>query len=224
MKNFKYLFAPVLAALLLSGCSQTSDTDTAENRAPDIGEIRNICELATLKCTYHNIAKSTKAPGSGPLHIGEKTRKFWIDYQGTVEISFDVDKITMEQNGTDITITLPAPKLTCSVIPESWTADSYIIEPDQWIQKNPITAEDQNKAIDAGQAAMEKQVAENSSLIQTAQLQAEELVENYIQQIGEITGDTYSVTWNVSDGASTEISSGENTSEEDTSSKEDTSS
>jgi hypothetical protein len=37
----------------------------------DISDIRNICDLATLKCYYHDVAKGTKAKEKGPLSIGQ---------------------------------------------------------------------------------------------------------------------------------------------------------
>ena len=59
--------------------SQASPVETAleaaagnaKINAPDIAQIRTICELATLECYYHNVAKSVKEKGSGLLHIGE---------------------------------------------------------------------------------------------------------------------------------------------------------
>lgn len=206
LKNKQRFLAILLITvpLLLCGCASSSEADTANltDTRPAISQIRDICELAVLKCRYHNLAKSVKEPGSGIIHFGEKERKFWIEYQGTVEISYDVNKVTMKQNGTDIEITLPSPTLTCAVIPQSWNPESYIIEPDQWIQKNPITADDQDKAIASAQKEMEDQVKNNSSLLRTAQRQAQELIENYIGQIGDLTGTQYQVTWKTEDGIS----------------------
>lgn len=189
--------------LLLTGCSASGldkriDNMKAENK-PDVNQIRNICELATLECEYRNVAKSTKAPASGILHLGEKSRKFWVEYRGKVEISFDVSKIKMEENETNIHITLPEPKLTCSVAQDSSDDRKYIIEPDQFLQKNPITADDQTQAIKSAQESMREQVINDSSLIQTAEKQAEELIENYITQIGDLTHTEYHVTFDTMD-------------------------
>lgn len=203
-KKYRILFIVMIAlmtmCLALSGCSAGSSLDKRiddlrNKNKPDVNKIRNICELATLECEYRNVAKSTKAPESGILHIGEKTRKFWVEYRGKVEISFDVSKIEMEQDDTNIHVTLPEPKLTCSVAQDSSDDRKYIIEPDQFLQKNPITADDQTQAIKSAQESMREQVVNNSSLIQTAERQAEELIENYIKQIGELTNTEYHVTF-----------------------------
>lgn len=217
MKKMKlFLLLLVLMMISLWGCrgavSDESPTDktgageTAEDAAeteeikdeitvPQIDKIKMICELATLECRYHNVAKSVKEAGTGLSHFGEKERIFWIEYTGIAEISFKIEDLKMRQDGTNITITLPEPQVTCRVDSDSWTQDSYVISDDQWIQKNPITAADQVQAVNDAQTAMEEDIRNNSSLLNTAKLQAKELIENYIAQIGEATGVTYTVSW-----------------------------
>ena len=169
--------------------------NSAPSSIPEIGRIRQICELVTVECHYHNVAKSKKSPGTGLKHLGETERTFWIEYIGIAELSFPVDQIEMRQEGTNVTITLPNPRVSCKVDPDSWNENSYVISEDQRIQKNPITAEDQTKAIELAQAEMVFKIRANSALFTTARLQAQELIQNYIYQIGELTGVTYHITW-----------------------------
>lgn len=42
----------ILAFCAFSGCGQKS----AVNSEPDLNQIFSICDLATLKCYYHNVA------------------------------------------------------------------------------------------------------------------------------------------------------------------------
>ena len=164
----------------------------AVKAVPQLNSIKSICKLATLKCHYNNIAKSTKAPGTGLMHVGEKERSFWIKYSGVAEISFDVEKILMEQNGTDITITLPPPNVKCTPDPDSF---DNIQSEDAFFKKNPITASDQTAAISKAEKNMATSVRNNRSIISTAEAQAQELIENYIVQIGSLTGTEYHITW-----------------------------
>ncbi|MBR1853510.1 MAG: DUF4230 domain-containing protein [Lachnospiraceae bacterium] len=175
--------------------TQASTQPVIPTATPELGRIRQICELVTVECTYHNVAKSTKSPGIGLEHIGETERVFWIEYTATAEISYDINKIQMDINESEITITLPRPKVSCKVDPESWNENSYVISQDQLFQKNPITAADQTNAINLAQAEMIQQIRGNSSLMNTARLQAQELIKNYIDQIGEFTGVQYHITW-----------------------------
>lgn len=191
----KFGILTLITLLLLNGCG----SEKAEDK-PELNQIQSVCEMATLKCTYHNVAKTEKPVGNGFFNFGKKPRKFWIDYQGTVEISFDVNKIQMHQDKTNIDITLPEPKLRCDIVQGSWNANSQITEPDHlFFQKNPITAEDQTEAISNAQEDMKKQVKNNSSLITTAESQAKQLIKNYIDRIGEATNTNYTITWHSAD-------------------------
>lgn len=182
--------------------SVPEDESVSENEAtaaptvvPEVGKIREICELVVVECDYHNVAKSKKAPGIGPEHIGEKERTFWIEYTGKAQVYYRADKIEIEQDGTELTIILPRPSVSCTVDENSWNEDSYVISQDQWIQKNPITAEDQTKAVSLAQAEMVGKIRSNSSLMNTAKMQLQELVRNYVDQIGDATGVQYHITW-----------------------------
>lgn len=167
----------------------------SEKHVPELSQVQEICELAALECYYHNVARSVKEPGTGVFHLGEKERPFWIEYTGIAEISFKSDRIKMERKGNEIIITLPPPEVTCKVDPTSWSEDSYVISKDQWIQKNPITARDQTEAIEAAQADMQAMVENDPSILRNARMQAEDLIRNYIQQIGRAAGVEYQISW-----------------------------
>lgn len=204
----------------LKACSEKSRAEEEKAKAekafteePSLGQIRHICELATVKCQYHNIAKSIKTPGKGFWNIGKKERKFWIEYEGTVEVSYDADRIEMRLEGDAVHITLPEPDLHTAILPDSWSPDSYYISKDNlFFQKNPITAEDQEQAVANAQRTMENQVRKTSTILQTAETQAMELIENYIHQIGEITGRSWTIFWEKPDKKAVQ-SSPESTSE-----------
>jgi hypothetical protein len=66
---------------------------------------------------------------------------------------------------------------------------------DQVIQKNPITAEDQTKAIGEAERLMKEKIENNSSLLMTAKEQAKDIIEEYIVEMGKIDGVTYNITW-----------------------------
>lgn len=191
----------LLCTVLLGGCSVGEGQKESAKQAvsPDINNIKQICSMATLKCYYHNVAKSTKTAGTGLAHIGERERKFWIDYTGVAEISYDISRIRMEQDGTDIIITLPPPDVECTVDPGSWDERSYVISKDSFLQSNPITADDQTQAIQDAQNTMRASVLSNSSILTSAETQAKKLIENYIDKVGEKTETEYNVIWQTED-------------------------
>ena len=166
---------------------------------PELSRIKSICELSTMKCIYHNVAYGTQYAGTGLSHMGEKSRSFMQEYDCEVEISYSVDRIKMEQNGTEIRITLPEPNITSRKIPESISPDSYIEEPDSNFNDNPIKAETISKAISLADVNMEEEIRENTNLIASAEYQAKALIENYIRQIGLLTNVEYRIIWETED-------------------------
>ena len=173
--------------------------------SPEISQIREICNLATLECYYHNVAKSTKEPGSGLLHIGEKERIFWIEYSGNVTFGIDISKVTMEIDGEQINITIPGARLL-GMSEYNFTEDSYISS-DDGINKNPITAENQTEAIAAANEQIRQLFANDETMLMRAQNRAKRLIENYIDKLGALSGIEYQINWQYEDNISEDGSS-----------------
>ncbi len=160
---------------------------------PDISQIRTICELATLECYYHNVAKSVKEKGNGLLHIGEVERIFWIEYSGVAKLGIDMSKVKMEMDGERIEITIPKATLL-GLSDYSFTEDSYISS-DDGLNKNPITAENQTEAVAAANEHIRQLFEKDDTMLLRAQERAKKLIENYINQLSEISGVEYEVDW-----------------------------
>jgi len=195
-----YLIAVMLAFLIIgtfSGCEDKNAVQTV-NATPEVEELRSICELATLECYYHNVAKSVKTKGDGISHIGEKERVFWIEYSGVAKVGIDMSKVKLEQAEEEgkYIVTIPKAELLSIKIDEtSFTRDSYFTSQDGFWNKNPITAEDQTAALDAAQQHMTEQVEDNTVLLANAQDRAKKMIENYIDNLGEAAGIEYTIEW-----------------------------
>ena len=163
---------------------------------PQETQMRSICELATLECYYHNVAKSEKKAGSGISHLGEVDRKFWIEYTGIAKIGIDMSKVDMKIEGEKVTVFIPNAKLLSIDISETdLNEKSYITSGDSWFNNNKITADDQTSAINNAQSTMAESVKNNSSLLLSAQSRAQELIENYIVQLGQLSNIEYKIEW-----------------------------
>ena len=126
MRKYRIIMILCVMSLFLVACTnkndktkvkmeETQEMETAAVLEPDLAQIRSICDLATLECYYHNVAKSTKEKGSGLAHLGEKERKFWIEYTGVVKIGIEMSdvKTLREKRGVGI---LPAFILAYSIL------------------------------------------------------------------------------------------------------------
>ena len=193
MRKTAIVFVLILVISMFSGCAQKSEANPKE---PDITQIRSICNLATLECYYHNVAKSEKKVGSGISHIGEVDRKFWIEYTGIAKIGIDMSKVDMKIEGEKVTVFIPNAKLLSIDISETdLNEKSYITSGDSWFNNNKITADDQTSAINNAQSTMAESVKNNSSLLLSAQSRAQELIENYIVQLGQLSNIEYKIEW-----------------------------
>ncbi len=192
MKKLSLLL--VLICFIFCGCSKPVEAPVV--KTPELEQIRSICNLATLECYYHNVAKSTKEAGTGISGWFEKERKFWIEYTGIAKIGIDMSDVNMTIEGQTVTITLPEAKLLdIDINQDSLSKNSYISDGDSKLNSNKITAEDQTKAINDAQEEMSKSVMSNKSLLLTAQSRAKDLIENYIKRLGELSNIEYSLVW-----------------------------
>ena len=173
--------------------SMEASAEAVNINPPDISQIRSICELATLECYYHNVAKSVKEKGSGLLHIGEVERVFWIEYSGVAKLGIDMSKVAMEMDGDQVRITIPKATLL-GLSDYSFTEDSYISS-DDGLNKNPITAENQTEAVAAANEDMRKLLESDHTMLMRAQDRAKKLIENYINQLSELSGRDYKIEW-----------------------------
>ena len=158
---------------------------------PKTSQMKAICELAVMDCYYHNVAKYEMKDAEGFLWW-TKDKNFWIEYSGVVTIGIDVSRVTVEVDGTKVTISIPAAEvLRYTVDSSSLTEDSYIVAKDS----AAIEAEDEIAAFSVAQADLEATASQDTALLVSAQQQAQQLLEDYITNIGKATGKSYSIEW-----------------------------
>lgn len=158
-------------------------------------ELKNVFELSTVKAYYHNVAKGTKAKGSGFTHIGEKDRTFWLEYTGYVNIGIDMNDVTIEIKKDKVTITMPHAKVLDYGVHRDKDEKIEIITSDDGWNENKVTQKDQDKAISNAQNEMVKKVENNTSLMQMAEKKAKESIEEHILHIGDLSNIDYKITW-----------------------------
>lgn len=184
---------PLCACVNGAGQAEKTESENTVNK-PELSQIQSICELATLECYYHNVAKSTKTKGTGLAHVGEKERKFWIEYTGVAKIGIDMSEVKMDIDGTSVEITIPGAKILNKEV-KTIDEDDYISTSDSWFNKNQITADEQTQAVNDAQNEMVAAVEKNKALLVSAQERAKTLIENYVTQLGEAAGVEYQITW-----------------------------
>ena len=188
----KKLMCILISAVLTLSLAACSDTEPAPvDMEPKTSQMKAICELAVMDCYYHNVAKYELKDAEGFLWW-TKDKNFWIEYSGVVTIGIDVSRVTVEVDGTKVTISIPAAEvLRYTVDSSSLTEDSYIVAKDS----AAIEAEDEIEAFSVAQADLEATASQDTALLASAQQQAQQLLEDYITNIGKATGKSYSIEW-----------------------------
>ena len=182
--------------LCLTGCGK--ETQTA-----DFSGVTSVCELATLKCYYHNVAKAeTEASGIFAKWLKTGYKKIWTEYSGIIEYGIDISQVTVsepDKNGV-VTVTMPdAQVLNVDVDEDSLgtplTDTGFLTS---------VTTEEKTTTLAGAQEAMEQQAKENTEMLSQEKARAKTLIEEYIKNVGESIGEEYTVEWKDAEPGMTE--------------------
>jgi hypothetical protein len=185
--------------------TESEKEKTIEIVEPDLSQIRSICKLATVECYYHNVAKSEKKAGSGLSHLGENSRKFWIEYTGTAKLGVDMSRGSIDVDDTVVTVYMPEAEII-NIKVDSDSIQNPIMDKDGW-NKNPIDSEDVTGAMETAQTQIKEYIEKDSGLLISAEERAEKLIENYIDQLGEACGVEFTVKFEMVNNTSSDDNS-----------------
>ena len=173
--------------LCLTGCGK--ETQTA-----DFSGVTSVCELTTLKCYYHNVAKAeTEASGIFAKWLKTGYKKIWTEYSGIIEYGIDISQVTVsepDKNGV-VTVTMP-------------DAQVLNVDVDEDSLGTSVTTEEKTTTLAGAQEAMEQQAKENTEMLSQAKARAKTLIEEYIKNVGESIGEEYTVEWKDAEPGMTE--------------------
>ena len=191
--KLKQVLAGVLAVTLVAvGTACGMQQKVLEpDVTPSVSQVKSICDLSVMECYYHNVAKFNQKDAEGVL-LWKKDKRFWVEYSGIVKVGVDASKVEMTINGTEGTITIPeAEVLDSKVDSSSLNKDSYIVAKDS----AAVNADDEVEAFSVAQEEMEKEASGDKALLAAAQQRAQQLLEDYVLNIGSAVGKNYSIKW-----------------------------
>lgn len=176
----------VLTGLGLSACSNIP-TDV------DFSGIESVCELATLKCYYHNVAKAETEASGLFKWLGTGYKKMWVEYSGIVELGIDVNKVSVSEPDDKgrVEITIPDAEILNIDLDEE-SMQEPLTETGLFTE---ITKEEETAALAEAQDDMKKTAQENEALLSQAKERAKNLIEGYVKNVGDQVGKEYSVIW-----------------------------
>lgn len=181
----------VLVVLILFSCT-ACNADGKKNIEPRLDQMKAICELSTMNCFYHTVAKYNAEDDKQFLWWKWGGKHFWVEYSGVVTLGIDTSLVSMDIIGDVVTVTIPSATVQgCKVDSASLTEDSYIVDKDS----AEIKAEDEINAFNMAQQELREQASNNKALLNQAQDRAKLLIEGYIKNIGAAVGKEYTIVW-----------------------------
>ena len=161
----------------------------------EFSSVDKICELSTLRCYYHDVAEYEKQPDGlfqyGLFKYGYK--KFWIEYDGIVELGIDVDKVQVNQPDENNIVYVYVPDARIiDVNADKDTMSDPIVETGKFTS---ITTEEKTKAFSDAQKTMRENAEANNALLKQAKVNAMKLLEQYIVNVGQQMDQIYTVKW-----------------------------
>lgn len=186
MKRMMAMILLLASLAMLCACGQKAPAPE-----PEILQMRAICELATMDCYYHNVAKYFEEDAQASFFF-TKDKKFWVEYAGEVTLGVDASQVTMEIQENVVTITMPPAKvLSARVYSDSLNSSSYIVAKDS----APVTVEDQGIVFQQAQEEILRSASQNQTLLARARQRAKQLLEDYVTNLGNAIGKDYQVRW-----------------------------
>lgn len=195
MKKIISIMLGFVMCLSFVACSNSDNSN--KDISPQASQMKSICELATMQCYYHNVAKYMDDDVSGTLWW-KKDRKFWVEYSGVVTVGIDTSLVNIEVAGENVTITIPPATVLGSKVDETTlTKDSFIVAKDS----AKVEAEHQTEAFKDAQVKMQEDASNDIVLLANAQQRAQKLLEDYVTNIGNCVGKNYQIKWVYLEGA-----------------------
>ncbi len=182
----KKIVVTLLCGIMLLCCACGKEEAPIQ---PQETQMKSICELATLECYYHNVAKYKEEDAEG-FWLWKKDKHFWIEYTGVVKVGIDASLVKMQINDNVVEITIP-PAYVMDCKADKLEDDSIIVS-----QKSAdIKAEDQTEAFKVAQDKMEETAKADTVLLSNAQQRAQKLLGDYVNNIGRVTDKQYTIKW-----------------------------
>lgn len=187
-KLLKTLLLMGISITCLGGCHKEIDA------VPTLECVREIADLSTTEAYIHNVAKSVKKAGSGFWNIGKTDRRYWVEYSAKINLGIKVSDVNIEVDGDHVKVTIPAATILSYGITDL-NEESIVRSGDNWWNSNKITDEEQKRSVDLSLEESVLKFQSSKDIFVLAQTRAKELIENYINELGQAADKTYEIEW-----------------------------
>lgn len=187
----------LLLALFIVGTVYLQSSQNKESTSSDFADsskVTKICELATLKCYYHNVAEYKDQPALfkyGVFRYGYK--KFFMEYNGIIKIGVDAGGIVIQPPTESNVVKVYVPEARILDIDADLDSLSMPVTDTGFFTS--ISAEEKATAFAEAQANMSESAGKDQVLLGQARENAKELIKQYVVNIGKMKNKDYTVKW-----------------------------
>lgn len=184
-----FCLSACLGCFTLSGCTQAG----AE---PDFSTVKEVAKLSSLECYYHNVVKYSRDSDGYLFNLIDNQRNLWFEYDGIVEMGLDVEKVSISEPDANGVVTVTIPEVGILGHPDIDT-DSMTdpIEINGWQWFNHVSADEKKQAITDAQNNLIETAQNDVGAKAQATQRAKDILEQYVKNVGEAIGRTYTVKW-----------------------------
>ena len=196
------LCAAIVAGILLFPIDKQT---SGQLDLSEYSSVSAICELATLKSFYHNVAMYEKKPEGGEKFLNDvvfwpfgdftKTgyKQYWMEYSGVVEAGIDAGQMQINNPDAKGVVEIYVPD--AKVLNVSADEDSFSNPITEKGLFTTITTEEKTQAYATAQSTMRQEAENDQSLLSRARNNAKLLLKQYIVNTGKEMGIDYTVKW-----------------------------
>jgi hypothetical protein len=181
-----------ISAMLLALCTCFATAGCSNEAQSDFPKYEEIADLATIECTYHNVAEIYNDGTDVLFGINVGYKKAWFEYDGSIELGIDASKVEVSKPDANGVVTISVPNaqvLGDPQVDESTFSDIY----SETGLLTHITTVDQSQTFQAAQQEMRQSAESDEKLLTEAKNRAKTLLEEYVINVGKATGKTYTV-------------------------------
>lgn len=171
----------------------------------EYSSINTICELATLKSYYHNVAMYEENPEGGNKFVNDILiwpfgvyarigyKQFWLEYSGIVETGIDASLIRIVGPNAQGVVDVYIPD---AVVLNVYADEGSLSEPlsDTGLFTT-ITGKEKAEAFSAAQSAMRQEAENDQALLKRSKDNAKILLERFIINTAKGIGTELSINW-----------------------------
>lgn len=206
-KNMPSIIAGIICFIAVTGIILFPNINNESKRVnlAEYSTVNTICELATLKSFYHNVAMYEKEPDGGDKFVNDYLfwpfggytkvgyKQFWLEYSGIVEIGIDASQIQITGPNAQGVVELFVPDAKVLSVYADEKSLSEPLSENGWF--TTISGKEKTEAFSTAQSAMRQEAENDQALLRRAKENAKLLLERYIINTGKEMGLNLSVNW-----------------------------